>query len=102
VYRLGDKVNVQVVRVDMERRQVDLGIVDILEAARREERGVPVRSKVKPKRESFARVGAGGSSAAAGFSRPDRKGKKKQRPGKRERAARKGEPHGRSRGGRRR
>jgi ribonuclease R len=52
VYRLGDKVRVQVVRVDMERRQVDLGLVDILEAVRREERPrQPVRSKVTPKRE---------------------------------------------------
>ena len=35
VYRLGDRVEVQVVRVDMERRQVDLGLVEILEAVRR-------------------------------------------------------------------
>ena len=52
VYRLGDKVRVQVVRVDMERRQVDLGLVDILDAVRMEERPRrPVRSKVTPKRE---------------------------------------------------
>jgi ribonuclease R len=52
IYRLGDKVLVQVVRVDMERRQVDLGLVDILEAVRREERPRgPIRSKVAPKRE---------------------------------------------------
>ena len=38
VYRLGDKVLVQVVRVDMERRQVDLGLVEILESVRRETR----------------------------------------------------------------
>ena len=50
VYRLGDKVLVQVVRVDMDRRQVDLGLVEILEAVRREAwpRGA-IRSKVKPK-----------------------------------------------------
>jgi ribonuclease R len=76
VYRLGDKVLVQVVRVDMERRQVDLGLVDILEAARREARGTPVRSRVSPRRNT--------------------------RPGRRERVARKGEPHGRSRTRRRR
>jgi ribonuclease R len=93
VYRLGDKVDVQVVRVDMERRQVDLGLVDILEHVRREESGVPVRSRVKPKRDLSA-------GAGAGFSRA--KGKKKQRPGRRERAAHKSEPHGRSRGSRRR
>jgi ribonuclease R len=74
VYRLGDKVLVQVVRVDMERRQVDLGIVEILEAVRREERRAPVRSKVKPKREQR---------------------RTKQRPGRRERAARKGRGKGR-------
>ncbi|MBI3049986.1 MAG: ribonuclease R [Acidobacteria bacterium] len=51
VYRLGDKVLVQVVRVDTERRQVDLGLVEILEAVRREERARPIRSKAAPKRE---------------------------------------------------
>jgi ribonuclease R len=50
VYRLGDKVLVQVVRVDMERRQVDLGLVEILEAVRREARPRgTIRSKVRPK-----------------------------------------------------
>ena len=32
VYRLGDRVRVQVVRVDMERRQIDLGLVEVLDA----------------------------------------------------------------------
>jgi ribonuclease R len=73
VYRLGDKVNVQVIRVDMQRRQVDLGIVEILEAVRRAERPraakfSPTRSKIKPKREQ----------------------KRAQRPGRRERIAKKG------------
>ncbi len=50
IYRLGDKVQVQVVRVDMERRQVDLGLVEILEAVRREARPRgAVRSRVTPK-----------------------------------------------------
>jgi len=72
VYRLGDKVRVQVVRVNMERRQVELGLVEILDTVRREERrrGTP-RSKVKPKKEER------------------REGKRKLRPGRRERAARK-------------
>jgi ribonuclease R len=49
-YRLGDRVDVQVVRVDMERRQVDLGLVEILEQVRRAEGGTrQVRSRVKPK-----------------------------------------------------
>jgi ribonuclease R len=68
VYRLGDEVLVQVVRVDMERRQVDLGLVEILEAVRGEERPRgPIRSKVVPKRER----------------------RRSQRPGRRERGAKK-------------
>jgi ribonuclease R len=68
VYRLGDKVLVQVVRVDMERRQVDLGLVEILEAVRREVPAQRIRSKVAPKRER----------------------RRAQRPGRRERAGRRG------------
>jgi ribonuclease R len=72
VYRLGDKVRVQVVRVNMERRQLELGLVEILDTVRREERrrGAP-RSKVRPKKERR------------------RDGKRKQRHGRRERDGRK-------------
>jgi ribonuclease R len=74
VYRLGDKVAVQVVRVDMERRQIDLGLTDILESVRVSERNRgPRQSKARPKREEHLR------------SAPRRK----QRPGRRERAGRK-------------
>jgi ribonuclease R len=38
VYRLGDRVEVQVIRVDLERRQIDLGLTEILEAVRRPDR----------------------------------------------------------------
>ena len=62
VYRLGDKVKVQVIRVNMELRQVDLGLVEILERVRDGERG-PRRSKAQPKFDK----------------------KRKQRPGRRER-----------------
>jgi ribonuclease R len=75
IYRLGDKVLVLVVRVDMERRQVDLGLVEILEAVRRQERRGPVRSRVRPKREQH----------------------RAQRPERRERAARAGGRRGRRR-----
>jgi ribonuclease R len=34
VYRLGDKVEVQVARVDLERRQIDFALVDVLERAK--------------------------------------------------------------------
>jgi ribonuclease R len=67
IYRLGDKVKVQVIRVNMEQRQVDLGLVDILARVRDGERG-PRRSRAVPKHEKRAR---------------------KQRPGRRERDQRK-------------
>src|SRR5436190_2252679 len=67
VYRLGDKVKVQVIRVNMEIRQIDLGLVEILERVREGERG-PRRSKATPKTDS----------------------RRKQRPGRRERQMRKG------------
>ena len=44
-YRLGDRVQVQVIRVDLERRQVDLGLVDILEAVRRQTAGRDVAAR---------------------------------------------------------
>jgi ribonuclease R len=67
IYRLGDKVKVQVIRVNMEQRQVDLGLVDILERVRDGERS-PRRSRAVPKHEKRGR---------------------KQRPGRRERDHRK-------------
>lgn len=52
-YRLGDRVTTQVVRVDLERRQVDLGLADILESVRISERNRGARrSKVRLKRET--------------------------------------------------
>jgi ribonuclease R len=52
VYRLGDRVQVQVIRVDMERRQIDLGLVEILESVRRSERNRGPRvSAARPKRD---------------------------------------------------
>lgn len=46
-YTLGDTVAVQVVRVDTVRRQIDLGLVEILEAVRESERNRgPSRSRV--------------------------------------------------------
>ncbi len=70
VYRLGDKVSVQLIRVDMERRQIDLGLTEILDAVRESEKNRgPRRSAVRQKREG----------------RP----KNSKRPGPRERSFRK-------------
>jgi ribonuclease R len=70
VYRLGDRVRVQVVRVDLERRQIDLGLAEILDAVRDDERRRgPRHSKARPRKEARRRSA--------------------QRPGKRERATHK-------------
>jgi ribonuclease R len=67
-YRLGDRVRVQVVRVDQERRQIDLGLVEILDTLRADERRRgPRKSKAVPKQEK----------------------RRATRPGKRERATHK-------------
>ena len=45
VYRLGDRVEVQVVKVDLERRQIDFALVDVLErAAAGASKGAPPRA----------------------------------------------------------
>jgi ribonuclease R len=66
VYRLGDKVRVQVVRVDQDLRQIHLALADILE-----------------------RVGEGARGARHSRARPKREvGRRKSRPGRRERMKR--------------
>ena len=51
-YRLGDKVDVRVVRVDKEKRQVELGVVAILTAGRGDRRArLPRRGKAGPAKE---------------------------------------------------
>ena len=92
-YRLGDRVAVQVVKVDMERRQIDLGLVEILESVRQSERNRgPRRSSAEPRRIRGAqpaperRWGA----AAVKHEKSQQDHKRKPRPGRRERALRKG------------
>jgi ribonuclease R len=59
VYRLGDKVKVQVIRVDLEQRQVSLGLLDILDAVRESERRRgPRRSQARPKGERRRAAGS--------------------------------------------
>jgi ribonuclease R len=68
-YRLGGKVTVQVVRVDLERRQIDLGLVEILEKVREEGRPRQVRSRVKPKIQKRARSARAGRRERAAKKR---------------------------------
>ena len=71
VYRLGDRVEVQVIRVDLERRQIDLGLMEILDAVRRSDR--PRGGSRKPPQRQAAK-------------REDRGRPRKMRPGRRERS----------------
>jgi ribonuclease R len=74
-YRLGDRVVAQVTRVDMERRQVELGLADILEVVRQSERNRgPRRSGTVTKVEARKRA-----------SRPGRREREQARPPKRRR-----------------
>ena len=77
-YRLGDHVDVQVVRVDMEKRQIELALEGILDSVRRDDRRhrAPGRTS-KPKKEQ--RKGT-----------PEERRRRKQRPGKNARTRLKG------------
>ncbi len=67
IYRLGDRVKVQVVKVDMERRQIDLGLSEILERRRASRRRIAVRAAARRSR-------AASSGSAAGPRRTRRNG----------------------------
>ncbi|MGE3887126.1 MAG: ribonuclease R [Vicinamibacterales bacterium] len=77
VFRLGDHVRVQIARVDLERRMIDLGIEEVVEAAGQDEDRRPRRPAARPKPER--------RTAGPGRRRPSRA----TRPGKRERSRRK-------------
>ncbi len=66
-YRLGDRIKVQVVRVDLEQRRIDLGLVEVLDNLHTS------RAAPAPKRHR----------AAAGRARPVRRPKRQTRPGRR-------------------
>jgi ribonuclease R len=77
VYRLGDRVNVQVIRVDTERRQIDLGLTEILEAVRR----AGGRTDERPRKGGERKPGGrdGRQATGSGRQRGGRDDKKKGR-----------------------
>ena len=82
-YRLGDRVTVQVVRVDQERRQIDLALAEILDVVRGDERRRgPSRSHARVKKEQRKSTPEQRRTRAA-------ERKRTQRPGRRERGAKK-------------
>ena len=87
VYRLGDRVSVQIVKVDLERRQIDLGLTEILDAVRRTEgrRGAggpprePRRSGRASKGDRTPSAGRSAGDARAPRSRQARRGRRGKR-----------------------
>jgi ribonuclease R len=88
VYRLGDKVSVQVIRVDLERRLIDLGLTEILDAVRESEdnRG-PRRSQAVPKKKPVQQAKGRRRSGGKATGKVAPRGS--NRPGPRERAFKK-------------
>ena len=84
IYRLGDKVSVQVIKVDMERRQVDLGLTEILDRVRESERNRG------PRVSRAGHRGASSPGSTRGKTTKTKRQEKRraQRPGRRERAGR--------------
>ena len=64
-YRLGDRVRVRVVRVDLDKRQIELGLVEILDAARKSARpaGKGRRGTVTARREAPRKTRRPGKNA---------------------------------------
>ncbi|HVR70773.1 MAG TPA: ribonuclease R [Vicinamibacteria bacterium] len=72
VYRLGDRVEVQVARVDLERRQVDFALVDVLgRAASARARG-PSRGRPAARGQGSRKGGTRSASARPRGARPGR------------------------------
>jgi ribonuclease R len=85
VYRLGDKVQVQVIRVSMEQRQIDLGLVEILDRVRQGDRA----ARGGRSRPGSASGGKGPRDENVERVRRSR-GRRAPRPGRRERQRRRG------------
>jgi ribonuclease R len=91
VYRLGDHVRVRVVRVDQERRQIDLGLVEILERVGRAgaSRATP-RGDARPRAAATATRKATPKAARRGRSSAPAPRRSGNRPGRRERQEKRG------------
>ena len=95
VFRLGDQVRVQVIRVDLERRQIDLGISEILATVREQGRGRGAQAKGGQRptahgpRPTARAGGKDASRRSTGRGRTSRTAKK-QRPGRAERRSKRG------------
>jgi ribonuclease R len=74
-YRLGDKVAVQLIRVDLGRRLIDLGLAEILASVRASEdhRG-PRRSRAEPRRQDRRQDGRA-PARSKGSKRPGPRGR---------------------------
>jgi hypothetical protein len=105
-------VTVQVIKVDMERRQIDLGLSEILDRVRESEKnrgprrsridtehrphgakaGLPRPPRLPRRSDSFAKAGRSDSFAKAGRSDSVAKAGKRraQRPGRKERSVKRG------------
>lgn len=79
-FTLGDRIRVQVLRADLERRQVELGIVGVLDRIRTGRAKSRRQPSAKTARRTVARKSAKVAAAQA---------RRAQRPGRRERQARK-------------
>jgi ribonuclease R len=91
VFRLGDRVTVQVIKVDMERRQIDLGLSEILDRVRMSERNRGPRVSKRDVQARKAGGKAGQSAPAKGGKAATKSAKRRaQRPGRKERASRRG------------
>ncbi len=84
IYRLGDRVKVQVIRVDLEKRQIDLGLSEILDTVARQGHGQRQRSDRperaggrRPKPEAGQKVG--GRSRKFGDKKPSFKARARGR-----------------------
>ena len=71
VYQLGDRLRVQVARVDLDRRQIELGLVEVLEQVRRAGRST-ARVRSRPRGKTAAAASARGGREKSATRRPKR------------------------------